>query len=289
MDIVSIFKKFPSETDCIVYLEKLRWGDEPVCPYCGSFHNKRYPRDIHRHFCNDCKTSFSVTVGTIFHRTHLPLQKWFVALSVVLSAKKGISALQLSRDIKVNKNTAWRIYMQLRKAMYQDAELFKGIVEMDETYLGGRPRKNNDRQIKRKRTRHSKNKIPVVGMVQRGGKVSAQAWRVVRANMIKDFLEQKTDIKNIKLMTDESHLYTRLNLVANHETIQHFKHFVKGEVHTNNIESFWAMLKRSIYGQYHTVSKRYLQLYVNEVCYKYNCRLQKNSWELTLRRCLRIT
>lgn len=134
MNIVEIFRLFPTEDDCIDHLEKVRWRGAPSCPYCKSPRTSPLPKES-RHHCNNCNTTFSVTVGTIFHQTHLPLQKWFLAVSLVLNAKKGISARQLARDLEVNKNTGWRIGMQIRKAMTQVEErtLLTGIVEMDET------------------------------------------------------------------------------------------------------------------------------------------------------------
>ena len=134
MNIMRVLDQFPTQEDCITYLERARWGDRPSCPYCGSANTTC---NQHRHRCYDCKTSFSVTVGTIFHHTHLPLQKWFLAIMLMLNAKKGLSALQLSRDLDVNKNTAWRIAMQIRKAMTQAEQrsLLTGIVEMDMTSL----------------------------------------------------------------------------------------------------------------------------------------------------------
>ena len=143
MNIVQIFERFPTQQDCVAHLEVARWGDEPVCPYCGSVNTACGNDKRRRHRCYDCKTSLSVTVGTIFHHTHLPLQKWFLAIMLMLNAKKGLSALQISHDLQVNKNTAWRITMQIRKAMTQAEQrgLLTGIVEMDETYIGGKPRK----------------------------------------------------------------------------------------------------------------------------------------------------
>ena len=139
LNILQIFEQFPTQESCIQYLEKIRWGNEIRCPYCNSTNTAKAE---HRHRCYTCKTSFSVTVGTIFHHTHLPLQKWFLAIMLMLNAKKGISALQLSRDLRVNKNTAWRMNMQIRKAMTQIEQrpILQGIVEMDETYIGGKPR-----------------------------------------------------------------------------------------------------------------------------------------------------
>lgn len=141
MNVMQILEQFPTHEDCIARLESERWPDgKPVCPYCGS---KNTAPNERRHRCYDCRTGFSVTVGTIFHQTHLPLQKWFLAISLMLNAKKGLSALQLSRDIQVNKNTGWRIAMQIRKAMTQakHRDLLTGVVEMDGTYVGGKPRK----------------------------------------------------------------------------------------------------------------------------------------------------
>ena len=135
------FEQFPTHEDCIAHLEAVRWPDgTPICPYCGS---KNTAPNEKRHRCYDCRTGFSVTVGTIFHRTHLPLQKWFLAISLTLNAKKGLSALQLSREIQVNKNTGSRIAMQIRKAITQaeHRDLLACVLEMDETYIGGKPRK----------------------------------------------------------------------------------------------------------------------------------------------------
>ena len=137
MNIIQVFDLFPNQDACIKHLEKARWGDKPSCPYCRS---NNTARSQHRHRCYNCLTSFSVTVGTIFHHTHLPLQKWFLAISLILNVKKRLSALQLSRDLKVNKNTAWRVATQVRKAMNQAEQrhILTGIVEMDEIYIGGK-------------------------------------------------------------------------------------------------------------------------------------------------------
>ena len=124
MNIIEIYKKFPTQKDCIAHIEKVRWNDKPTCPYCHSTNTTRFKNSF-RHHCNNCNTSFSVTVGTIFHHTHIDLQKWFLAISLILNAKKGISSRQLSRDIEVNKNTAWRMQMQIRKAMIEYGNLYK--------------------------------------------------------------------------------------------------------------------------------------------------------------------
>jgi transposase-like protein len=140
MNIVEIYRRFPTATDCIAHLERIRWQGKPICPYCKS--DRTTPiKSEKRHHCNSCNTTFSVTVDSIFHHTHLDLQKWFLAISLVLNAKKGMSARQLARDIEVNKSTAWFMGMRIRNAMFEQPELMRGIVEMDECYIGGEPRK----------------------------------------------------------------------------------------------------------------------------------------------------
>ena len=135
MNIIEIFEKYPTQDSCIKHLEKVRWPEKSVCPYCQSPKTTPMPKES-RHHCNNCMTSYSVTVGTIFHHKHLPIQKWFLAISLILNAKKGVSARQLSRDLKVNKDTAWRIAIKIRQAMSQrgQRELLEGVVEVDETY-----------------------------------------------------------------------------------------------------------------------------------------------------------
>jgi transposase-like protein len=140
MDIVSIYKTFPTHDDCIAHLEKVSWSGKPQCPYCSSLNATPAPKE-NRYHCNNCNTAFSVTVKTIFHHTHLPLQKWFLAVSIVLNAKKRISARQLGRDLQVNKDTGWRMARKIREAMmqYEQRQLLTGIVEADETYTSGNP------------------------------------------------------------------------------------------------------------------------------------------------------
>ncbi len=142
MNIIQVYKQFPTQQDCLTYLEKVRWNNEPKCPYCRSSNHSPMKKE-NRYHCNNCNTSYSVTVGTIFHKTKMDLQKWFLGISLMLNAKKGISARQLARDLEVNKNTAWYMAMRIRKAMVENHELLDGIIEVDETYIGGKPRKGN--------------------------------------------------------------------------------------------------------------------------------------------------
>jgi transposase-like protein len=288
MNIVEVFAKFPTQEDCIKYLEQVRWHGNPICPYCNA--PKPTPiKDENRYHCNNCNTSFSVTVGTIFHDTRLPLQKWFLALSLMLNAKKGISARQLARDLDVNKNTGWYLAMRIRKAMKQsdERELLLGVVEMDETYVGGKPRKGNDKngssKGKSKRGRGT-SKTPVVGMVQRGGKVKAEVIKDRKLNnkTLSNLVRKNVDIGNAVLFTDEYTGYIGISTFMEHKTVNHQKWYVDGNVHTNSIESFWALLKRGVVGQYHKVSATYLNKYIDEFSYRFNNRENQDLFAFTI-------
>ena len=274
MDIVGIYEVFPTNDDCIAHLEKVRWGDKPKCPYCQSVKVTSRPKEK-RHHCNNCNTSFSVTVRTIFHHTHLPLQKWFLAITLVLNAKKGIAARQLGRDLHVNKDTAWRMAMKIRDAMMEREQrtILQGLVEMDETYVGGKPRKGTGPH---KRGRGTK-KTPVVGMVERDkgkGKIKVEVIknRKLDSKRLKSLVRKNVDIENSTLFTDEYKGYLGIKTMMPHKVIDHSKWYVDGDVHTNTIESFWALLKRGIIGQYHKVSLGYLAKYIDEFSYRWNNR-----------------
>lgn len=200
MNIVAIYKKFPQESDCIAHLERVRWNGTPVCPYCKSTRTTPMPAES-RHHCNGCNTTFSVTVDTIFHHTHLDLQKWFLGISLVLNAKKGISARQLARDLEVNKSTAWYMGMRIRNAMFEQPELMPGIVEMDECYIGGKPRKGTGPHKRGRGT----SKIPVVGMIERGGKIVAKPVDKSKLNQksLAKFVRETVDVNDAMLITDE--------------------------------------------------------------------------------------
>lgn len=131
MNIIDVYRKFPTEADCIAYLEHVRWQGKPICPYCYSNHTTPILSE-QRHHCNSCNTTFSVTVNTIFHHTHLPLQKWFLGISLILNAQKGIAARQLARDLEINKNTAWLLATRVRNAMAEPEQrtLLQGLAQM---------------------------------------------------------------------------------------------------------------------------------------------------------------
>lgn len=291
MDIVEIFAKFPTQDDCIAYLERVRWHGKPVCPYCNA-QNSTPVKNETRHHCNNCNTTFSVTVGTIFHDTRLPLQKWFLALSLILNAKKGIAARQLGRDLKVNKNTAWLLAMRIRKAMTQtdERQLLLGVVEMDETYVGGKPRKGGDHNGQPRKRGRGTTKTPVVGMIERGGKVKAEVIKSKKltSKTLSSLVRKNVDTANAVLFTDEYKGYIGISTFMEHKTVNHQKWYVDGDVHTNSIESFWALLKRGVVGQYHKVSAGYLPKYIDEFSYRFNNRENDDLFAHTIGRAVGV-
>ncbi len=283
MNIIKVYKLFPTQKKCIEYLEKVRWSNKPTCPYCKSFNATPMPKE-QRYHCNNCNTSYSVTVGTIFHKTKLDLQKWFLGISLILNARKGISARQLARHLDVNKNTAWYMGMRIRRAMLEQRELMSGFVEMDETYIGGKPRKGGEPS---KRGRGTK-KTPVIGMAERGGNVYAKVQKKLDSKTLSRLVRENIDIDESIIITDEFTGYIRLKGFANHQVINHHLCYVDGYVHTNTIESFWSLLKRGIIGQYHKISVRYLNQYINEFCYRHNNRENEDLFGLTILKAVNI-
>lgn len=282
MNIIQIYKQFPKEIDCIKHLEKVRWNRKPTCPYCKST-NQTPLKEEPRYHCNKCNTSYSVTVGTIFHKTHIDLQKWFLAISLMLNAHKGISSRQLMRDIEVNKNTAWYMAMRIRRAMVEQGELLQSLVECDETYIGGKNKnKHNNKKTKGGQGRNTDDKTAVFGMLQRGGKVRAEKVKDVSARTLQAIIRLNV-LKGSKIMTDEWKSYIGLSAKFSHSVVNHGSGlYVQGEAHTNTLEGFWSLLKRGIIGQYHQISRRYLDCYIAEFCYKYNNRDNGDLFTQTL-------
>lgn len=286
MNIYEIFTKYQDNNEAIKYLEKRRWNDEPICVYCSSNKVCRHKEKItNRLQCWNCKKSFSVTVGTIFHHSHIPLNKWFMLIALMRNAKKSLSACQAARDLGMNRPTVWSMMHRIRRAMITDeAKLLEGIIEMDETYVGGKPRKKNksddddENNTPNLRGRGTK-KTPVVGMVERDGKVKAIAVSKLelKAKDLRKLIMKSIDTKNSILITDEYTGYNRMNDIMHHYNINHSYEYARGDIHTNTIESFWAILKRGITGQFHWVSKKYLNVYINEFCYRYNQRMQNDN------------
>ena len=292
MNIVEIFQSFKTQEQAIEHLEKVRWGGQPCCPYCQSKNAGRHSsadRAVARWQCRDCGRAFAVTIGTLFHGTHIPLRDWFLVLALMLNAKKSASAYQIARDIGRRRPTVWSMMHRIRTAMAADPlqeKLLYGIVEADETYVGGKPRKGNKRDDDKpnKRGRGTK-KVPVIGAVERGGKVIARVANPgdLSAKGIMKFLERYVDAAGTMLITDEYKGYNRVNETMLHAVIKHAESYANGLIHTNTIESFWAIIKRAWYGSHHHYSRKYMPLYIAEGCYKYNRRTSKVAFAESLK------
>ena len=291
MTFLELLKKFPTEKDIINHYVHIRYGERAVCNHCGSLKVYQRNTDIKMFDCNDCHNSFSVFKGTIFEKSSTDLRKWFYAIHLFLNGKKGISGLQLQREIGVTYKTAWRMLQQIRLAMgnAENQEFFDTIVEIDETYVGGKPRKSNEHDddaprgtgTGAKRGRGT-DKTPVVGMIDRNTKkafvkvaMPNGKGQKLTANQLMDLLKQVSKQENNNtIMTDEFRGYDPLSKNDFvHLRVDHQHAFSDHNgTHTNNIESFWATLKRGIYGIYHHISIEYMQRYVDEFCFRYNNR-----------------
>ena len=281
MNLFSVFKQFPDQQACISHLEAVRWGEEPKCPFCQSedVARKAERSRIGRWNCHACKSSFNVLSGTIFEKTQIPLQKWFVAISLMLNAKKSLSSYQLGRDIEVNQRSAWYMQQRIRAAMTNNDRMLHGIVEADETYVGGKPRRTNRKEdhTPNKPGRGTK-KTVVIGAIERGGQVVAGMAKNLTGKVLAKFLKDHVDVDNTLLMTDEYRGYEAVDAFMAHEVITHEEQYAAGAIHTNTIESFWALIKRAWYGQHHHYSKLYMPLYVAETAWKYNKRKNPNAF-----------
>jgi len=279
MNLIEVMKQFPDQESCIAHLEKIRWKGKPTCPHCTC--PDVYKRDhetetgrIGRWNCPECKATFKVTCKTLFHGAKIPLQKWFLAISLIASAKKGISSYQLARDLDLNQKTLWRMETCIRAEMAKKGgALLQGIIEADETYFGSKPRKENKKEDREpaKRGRGTE-QTDILGAVERGGKVVAEVASELTGRAIYNFIMKHVNTKDSELITDEYKAYYTIGRVMKHRIINHEEQFVVGDTHTNTIEGFWSLLKRAWYGSHHHYQTAYTPLYVAEQCYKYNYR-----------------
>jgi transposase-like protein len=266
-------------------IESILWPNGPVCPHCGAVENvTRLQGKAHRpgvFQCNNCHGQFTVTVGTIFEDSHIPLRKWLMAFALLCSAKKGISALQLQRELELGSyRTAWHLAHRIRHAMSQEplAGLLKGTVEVDETYVGGKPRPVPGQPRNAKRGRGTK-KTPVVALVERDGRVRARKVERVDGATLKGAIRENVDRK-ARIMTDELSIYRGIGaeFEGGHETVNHgASEYARGDAHVNSAESFFALLKRGVIGSFHHVSKQHLNRYCDEFSFRWDHRKISDS------------
>lgn len=265
--ISDFLKRYSSSDKCLEEIKNLRYPNGIECRKCKKVTKHYKIKGRMQYACSNCGTHIAPLSGTIFEKTTTPLTSWFYAMFLLINTRAGISAKQLQRELGVTYKTAWRIAKQIRTLMSDvDIKFDDGIVEVDETYVGGKPRLHEwggDGVA---------SKEVIMGMVQRDGKVFLKhvegtgKWAVIE--QIKAHIDPKA-----RIITDEWPSYTQLKKQGYaHDVINHKKHYARGDIYTQNIENVWSHLKRGIYGVYRHVSKKYLQAYADEFAFRYNNR-----------------
>jgi transposase-like protein len=268
--IIELLNAFPDEQTCINHLTELRWNGNVISPFDST--SKVYICKDNKFRCKNTGKYFNVRTATLFDNTKIELKKWFLAIYIVTSHKKGISSLQLSKDIDVTQKTAWFMLQRIRNCFGFEATL-DNEVEADETYMGGKNKnRHSNKKVEFAQGRSIKDKVPVFGMIERNGKLIAKKVKDTTSETLTS--EAVKSIKeSAKVYTDEWLGYRGIGKIYNHNIVKHNENqYVNGRIHTNTIEGFWSLLKRGIFGIYHFTSKKHLQKYVDEFVFRYNTR-----------------
>ena len=275
VNLVNLIEKFGTDEKCREHLTELRWPKGVECPRC-KWKGVSKVSDRNQFDCNVCRYQFSVTSNTIFHDSHLPLWKWFLAIYLMIESKKGISACQVERTLETTYKTAWFLCHRIRAAMREvSADRLKGIVEIDETYIGGKSVGQAGK---------FRNKTCVVGAVQRDGQIRLQVVAHHNRYLIEKFIANVTDPTCEAIYTDDSVIYPDMNdSDTRHERVNHSaKEYVRGNVHTNTVENVWSLLKRGVVGTYHKLSTKHLDAYLDELEHRFNNRHNQYLFRDTL-------
>jgi transposase-like protein len=280
VNFAEIATKYSDEASARELMESLRWPNGPVCPFCQSTNaykltaksGSKRPVRAGVYKCANCRRQYTITVGTIFEDTRIPLHKWLMAIYLMCASKKGISAHQLHRMLGITYKSAWFMCHRIRYAMTQAPlnELLSGTVEVDETYVGGKPRGNS-------KARKVSKKVAVMALVERGGEARAMTVKSVDAKSVYDVMMQHIS-NQAHVMTDGSPVYYRTGAdFPTHSVIDHNKEYVNGNVHINTAEGWFALLKRGLMGTFHHVSEQHLDRYAIEFCFRYNRRKDEDG------------
>lgn len=273
--LIQLTQHFSDEKVCREHLENIRWNGNPICPYCG--HEKVYRIEDGKRFkcaSNECYKKFSVKVGTIFENSNIPLKIWFVAMYLACNHKKGVSSLQLSRDLGITQKSAWFVLQRIREMLKDKApQMLKNEVEIDETYIGGKNKNRHaHKKVKGSQGRSAKDKTPVLGIIEREGRIVARSVKNTKSSTIQPIMRASVEIGST-IYTDEWLGYRGLDKSYSHKVVNHGSgEYVNGVIHTNTVEGFWSLLKRGIVGIYHHVSPKHLDRYCDEFTFRYNTR-----------------
>lgn len=277
-----------TETKCREFLEHLRWEGKPVCPHCSSINKNHYELKVKGEFkglrkCKDCRRTFTVTVKTMFEGSHIPLRKWFLAMYMFSAHKKGISSHQLHRDLGVTQKTAWFMLGRLRENVKMKSKIkFTEPTQADETFVGGKNKNRHaHKKVKESQGRSYKDKTPVFGLLSEG-QINTQVVSDTKANTLKPIIENMVE-KGAIVITDEWLAYKGLSKDYQHKVLKHNEgEYVSNSFHTNSVEGFWSLLKRGIFGIYHSASPKHLNQYCDEFSYRYNTREISDSTRFNL-------
>jgi len=272
-----LFELFPDEETARTYLEGRLWPNGVTCPECKGKERITTRKDgFYR--CNPCKLDFTVRTKTIFERSHVPLHKWVYAMYLLVTARKGISSMQLAKEIGITQKSAWFVLHRLREACGNDTDILQGIVEVDETFFGGLE-SNKHKNKKLNEGRGAVGKMAVIGMRERGGRTTAKPIDSNDSATIHAMIQENVLPKS-QIMTDDHRSYSGLaDNDFSHAAVNHRDGvYVRGNVHTNSIESVWAVMKRGMHGVYHKASRKHLGRYVDEFTFRLNAgRVQRHT------------